>query len=129
MLPQTAVYALRAMGYIASKSGDSKMRCEELSQKASIPRNYLSKILNRLVQAKLLNSTRGVRGGVQLARPAKAIRLSEVVALFMDMDEYSHCILNYDTCRHSCKLHPQWAPIMKRARRLLETETLDKLCN
>ena len=129
MLPQTAVYALRAMGYIGSQSKNRRLLCEEISREADIPRNYLSKILNRMVQIKLLKSVRGINGGVELTRPAKDITLSEIVAPFMDLDLYSHCILSYDACRHSCKLHKQWAPIMKKARHLLETETLDKLCN
>lgn len=54
----------------------------ELAEQASIPANYLSKILWTLGNAGIIDATRGNRGGYRLKRNAAEIYLYEVVELF-----------------------------------------------
>src|SRR5205814_1303169 len=53
-----------------------------LAEQASIPANYLSKIMWTLGHAKIVDATRGNGGGYRLRRSAAEIHLFEVVELF-----------------------------------------------
>jgi len=87
MLNQTAIYAIRAMGFLACQDTDEPVLSSLIAKKMDILHNFLSKILNRLAQAGLTVATRGRRGGVKLGRPAVEIRLYDVVDLFMKVDD------------------------------------------
>ena len=67
MLNQTAIYAIRAMGFLACQDTDELVLSSLIAKKMDIPHNFLSKILNRLAQAGLTVATRGRRGGAKLA--------------------------------------------------------------
>jgi len=73
MLNQTAIYALRAMGFLAAHNTGKPVHSALISQEMNIPHNFLSKILNRLSQAGLTHAVRGRGGGVRLSRPAPEI--------------------------------------------------------
>jgi len=92
-----------------------------------IPLNFLSKIANRLTQAGLLKSARGVKGGFTLARPAETITLGEVAGLFMNMDDHKKCFLGMSECDGSCRLHAEWEPYFSKFNELLTNKTIDQL--
>ena len=54
-------------------------RTRDLAGPARVPGDYLSKILRKLVEARLLVSVKGHHGGFRLARPASGITLEEVL--------------------------------------------------
>ncbi len=127
MLSQTAIYALRAMGYIAKAGNDKPALAKTISAEMGIPLNFLSKIANRLTQAGLLKSARGVKGGFTLARPAETITLGEVAGLFMNMDDHKKCFLGMSECDGSCRLHAEWEPYFSKFNELLTNKTIDQL--
>ena len=77
MLSQTAIYALRAIGFIAKNNSDRPVLSSQLSERLDIPQNYLSKIMHRLVQEGFLVSKRGTNGGFILAKEANKITVKE----------------------------------------------------
>ena len=83
MLNQTSIYALRAMGFLARQKDNSPVLSSVIADEMKIPKNFLSKILNRLVQGGLVQALRGRNGGVSLARPAEQIKLYDIVNLFI----------------------------------------------
>lgn len=125
LISQTATYALIAMGFIANNSNGEPVLTRTIAEQAAIPQNFLSKILNRLVQAGLLKSTRGTNGGFTLTRPAHEIRMQEVVELFMNLDEFKRCFMGRPTCDGSCRIHSRWVPIADQFLNLLENTTID----
>ena len=125
MLSQTAVYALLAMGFIAANQNGKPVLSKTIAAGAKIPQNFLSKIMNRLVQAGYLNSVRGTNGGFTLSRSADTISLREIVDLFMPSDSFTGCFLGRPECDGNCSLHDQWAPIAERFLNLLEKTTVD----
>ncbi|MBT4365515.1 MAG: Rrf2 family transcriptional regulator [Desulfobacterales bacterium] len=62
MLNQTSIYALRAMGFLAAKNDSSPVISSTIAAEMNIPKNFLSKILNRLTQSGLIVATRGKTG-------------------------------------------------------------------
>jgi Rrf2 family protein len=127
VLSQTAVYALLAMGFIATNRNGKPVLTKTIAAGANIPQNFLSKIMNRLVQAGYLNSVRGTNGGFTLSRPADTISLREIVDLFMPSDSFTGCFLGRPECDGNCSLHEQWAPIAERFLSLLEKTTIDQV--
>ena len=124
MLNQTAIYAIRAMGFLAQQDTKEPVLSSTIASEMKIPRNFLSKILNRLAQAGLILATRGRGGGVKLSRPKSDIFLYEVVNLFMKVDDYKRCLLGMNNCDSSCGLHHRWRIIAKQFEKMLNETTI-----
>lgn len=71
-------YALRMLMYLAVKD-DGLATIEEIAQSYGISKNHLMKVAHQLGLAGYIETVRGRRGGLRLAKPAKAISLGEVV--------------------------------------------------
>lgn len=127
MLNQTAIYAIRAMGFLASQDRDNPILTSLIAKEMDIPHNFLSKILNRLAQAGLIHATRGRRGGVKLARPGSEILLHEVVDLFMKINDYKKCFLGLARCDGGCGLHLRWRIISEQFEKMLQDTTIDNV--
>ncbi len=70
-------YALRMLMYVALNDGLATI--DEIAQSYGISKNHLMKVAHQLGVAGYLTTVRGRRGGLRLAKPAKAIGLGEVV--------------------------------------------------
>ncbi len=127
MLSQTATYALQAMAFLAAHRDEGPILSQTISQEMKIPKNFLSKILNRLVQEGLIQSIRGTGGGFVLAKNPSKISMRDVVALFMKLDDYKNCFLAIKKCDGSCTLHPQWKSIAEQIEAMLDDTTVDKM--
>ena len=76
----SAGYALLAVGYIAKNADKKKLvLAHNISKEYDIPSDYLHKILLKLVQANVLRSKRGPRGGFSLAKNSAKINLLQVI--------------------------------------------------
>jgi Rrf2 family nitric oxide-sensitive transcriptional repressor len=78
LFSQTTEYALRAMACLANAPGEL-VPTMTLATRASVPANYLAKVLQQLATAGLIQGRRGVGGGYRLARSAADINLLEIV--------------------------------------------------
>ena len=110
-LSQTTGYAIRALTCLADDP-DEQLFIQDIADRAGVPRPYLAKILKRLNEAALIESKRGYKGGVWLARPPENIALWDI-ALALEGDGFlSRCMLGCDTCsdRRDCPAHEFWDP-------------------
>jgi Rrf2 family protein len=127
LLTVTARYALRALTELAALPEGTALLGKELSKRADVPPNYLSKILWTLGGEGLIDATRGVRGGYRLSRRPQDIRLIDVVTLFDRPRAKQDCFLHDDRrCSDSepCTAHEAWALVGETNRRFLETTTI-----
>lgn len=131
MFSQTTDYAIRAAIEIATRSVEQPVLASELAQSLGIPQHYLSKILQQLVRAGVLDSTRGRRGGFVLRRPAAQIKLRDVVAPFENLRKCEECILGQPICSSAgaCPLHDFWKVVRERYLEELDTRTLGDLAS
>lgn len=127
MLSQTAMYAVKAMGFIANYGNGRPVLSRIISLEMDIPQNFLSKIMHRLVQEGFLHSIRGTNGGFVLTRDPKKISMGEVAGLFMNLSDLKRCFLGLPECNGSCGLHKQWKPIADRFLKLLEETSIEKV--
>ena len=124
MLNQTAIYAIRAMGFLAKQDMNTPVLSSTIAKEMKIPSNFLSKIFSRLGQAGLIVATRGRGGGVMLSRSPSKIYLYEVVNLFMKIDDFKQCLLGMGNCNGSCGLHRRWRVISGQFEKMLGETTI-----
>ncbi|NUN97736.1 MAG: Rrf2 family transcriptional regulator [Candidatus Omnitrophica bacterium] len=73
-------YAMLALASMAGKGQNGGLvRLEEMTERHSIPENFLLQIFQALKRAGLVRSKRGVHGGFQLTRPPHRITLAEII--------------------------------------------------
>ena len=63
---KSCVYGLRAMIYLASIPREGYVSIKSLSDKLDISFHFLTKILQELTAAELMESMKGPKGGVRL---------------------------------------------------------------
>ena len=83
-------YAVRILMYCASNPGRLS-RIPEIAASYSVSELFLFKILQPLVEAKLVETVRGRNGGVRLARPAAEISLFDVVRVTEENFTMAEC--------------------------------------
>ncbi len=71
-------YSLRVLIYLAGRE-DESVTITELADFYRISRNHLVKVVHNLGLKGYIQTSRGRNGGIRLSRPAKEIRLGEVV--------------------------------------------------
>ncbi len=72
-------YGVRAMLDLAERAGQGPVQSEAIAHRQEVSEAYLDQLLTLLRRAGLVKSTRGPRGGHELARPAAAITLTQVL--------------------------------------------------
>jgi Rrf2 family protein len=127
MLNQTSIYALRAMGFLATYKDNNPVLSSTIAREMDIPRNFLSKILSRLAQGGLVQAIRGRNGGVALAKPASQIRLYDVVSLFMAINDFNKCFLGLKACDGTCGMHLRWKIISEQFEKILNKTTVNQI--
>ncbi len=125
-------YAIRAALLVATKEirDDRKfVPIRELSEELGLSFHFLTKILQQLTEAGIMESFRGPNGGIGLARPARSITLVDVIAAIDGMSLFSSCALGLPGCGEQtpCPLHDAWAKRRLDLQRMLEKTTLASL--
>lgn len=101
-------YALRAVSYIVKNGVNGPCQALEVAKSEDIPKPFLSKILKRLVEAKILASNKGPGGGFLLSRDPRYLSLYDIVSVFDDVDgDLKICAIGWANCCDSspCSLH------------------------
>lgn len=127
ILSSSATHALRALAYLAANEGEAATLGRDLARKVRVPAHYLAKVLATLARTGVLSASRGVRGGYRLARPARRIRLMEIVEPFEGKRARPGCLLRPgEPCRtgNGCSAHSAWSAVKAAYLGFLETTTL-----
>ncbi len=113
VLTQTAEYAFRAMACLAGLEAGESLRAGEISARTGVPVHYLSKVMRRLVTARLVSSQRGHHGGFSLARPAAAIMFRDVLRAVGCDDDAPRCAFGWSRCNAAapCPMHDAWSEL------------------
>ncbi|MEA2646157.1 MAG: hypothetical protein QOE92_1240 [Chloroflexota bacterium] len=72
-------YAIRAAAELATMGNDGPVKAQRIAEAEDIPLKFLLNILADLKRARVVQASRGIHGGYQLARPAAEITLAEVI--------------------------------------------------
>jgi Rrf2 family nitric oxide-sensitive transcriptional repressor len=105
MFSQTAEYALRAMVHLAY-AGQAGCSTNVLAERTQVPRAYLSKVLQSLRDAGLLESKRGVGGGIRIYKSPDKITVMAVINAVEPFQRIKSCPLGLPSHgTNLCPLH------------------------
>lgn len=109
-ITRQADYAVRAVLYLAQKGDDKRASTSQIAQEQQIPPSFLAKIVSQLSVAGLLQTSRGARGGVSLARSPELISLLEVVEAIDGPILLNECVDDNGSCTFGddCPMRPVW---------------------
>jgi Rrf2 family protein len=85
---RSAQLAVEVVLFLALEPEGTSRRVRDLATELGVPATYLAKIVQALTRLGLLRALRGPRGGVQLARPAREIRLRDVLSAVEPVGEF-----------------------------------------
>jgi FeS assembly SUF system regulator len=114
-----ADYAVVTMAAAARHCGGVRVSAAQLAEETGLPAPTVQKLVSRLTAAGLLRSSRGVGGGLKLARPAAAISLADIVEAVEGPIALTACVEHgrHDcTLESACMARPHW-PIVNEALR------------
>ncbi len=101
MISQTAEYALRAAVFLAMNQ-EKAFTAVEIALVTKVPAPYLSKVLQSLARAHIVQSQRGIHGGFTLALEPAEISILDVVNAVDPIRRIESCPL--DLKSHGIKL-------------------------
>lgn len=118
-------YATVVLSYMA-KDRRRVLTAMEMASATGIPLPTVSKILKALVNADLLKSTRGAKGGYCLARGPEAISIAAVIAALEGPIALTECSLSKKSCEQAsgCSIKTNWHVINQAIYNALEAVTL-----
>ena len=109
-------YALRGILYIAVMQDEQrKVQIDEIATKLSVPKHFLGKIMQQIVKAGLLKSTKGPYGGFALTSETLNTPVIKLVEVTDGMEQFSMCVLNLKYCNslNPCPLHYEMEEVKK----------------
>ena len=129
-LSSMADYAVVTMSAAARHCGGVRISATQLAQETGLPLPTVQKLVSLLVKAGLLRSTRGAGGGLQLARPAAAVTLADIIEAVEGPIALTSCV---EEGRHdcalesSCHVRPHWGVVNVALRGALAEVPLTRL--
>lgn len=121
-LTRQADYAIRAILYLAT---EAHANIKDIAKAQFVPQEYLAKIVQKLADAGLIETRRGVGGGITLARPPEEISLLDVIEAVDGPLRLNRCFIRPGECpRESiCSVHDELLEIQEElAERLAGTD-------
>jgi len=114
-ITRQADYAVRAMLYLSQLGPEQRASTSQIAEHKQIPPSFLAKIVSQLSVAGLLQTSRGARGGVALARPADQISLLDVVEAIDGPILLNECVADHSSCGFgaACPMKPVWCDAQK----------------
>ncbi len=110
-ITRQADYAVRAVLYLAQIGSERRAATSQIAQEQNIPPSFLAKIVSQLSVAGLLQTSRGARGGVSLARDPESISILEVVEAIDGPILLNECVaVTGSDCNFGddCPMRPVW---------------------
>ena len=128
-LSTRARYGTKALLELALHWGKEPVLLKDIAQRQQIPLPYLEHLIAPLVQAGIVKSARGTRGGVSLLKPPEEVKLSEVIQLLEGSIALVECVNNPKAYPRSdfCVTRDIWSEVKKAIDGVLESMSLQDL--
>ena len=109
MLSTPSKYALRALMWLGTKSQTEFYSVRAIARGAKVPEPYLSKLMKKLAARKIVETKKGVGGGVRLKKDK--VTFFEVCKVLGDPVISEYCMLSNKKCNKGkpCHMHSVWS--------------------
>jgi Rrf2 family transcriptional regulator, iron-sulfur cluster assembly transcription factor len=127
-----AEYGVICALHLARRAAEGPVTGRDIAARERLPVDYVEQILLRLRRAGIVRSTRGARGGYELARDADIISIRAVIAA-SEMTTFDlHCVshpVEEERCSaaHACSIRPVWQLLQQKIDDVLEGIRLSDL--
>lgn len=130
MFNKQTQYAIRAVTYLAVKSEPRiKIGVNVIANELGVPKQFLSKILQNLVNHKLLHSSKGKAGGFYLTKKDLDSNLRSIIELFGGDDIFHTCVMGLPKCssENPCPLHESSVEYRGNLIKILDEQSIREL--
>ena len=110
-LTKAGEYGIRAIAHLVRYGDSTPVSIGDISRAQKIPEPYLRKLFRPLVEKGIVETTRGIKGGVRLARPPEEIKVIEIVEALEGPLALNQCLIENNFCEFigECGMHRIWA--------------------
>jgi Rrf2 family protein len=122
-------YGTRLLLDLALHNGEGPISLKDIARRQEISLPYLERLISPLIAAGIARSSRGVRGGVWLAKPPGEIKLSDVIRLYEGPIAPVECVINPGVCTRaeSCVTRDVWDEMGQAMNEVLDSTTIEDL--
>ena len=131
MFSKSCEYGIRATIFIATQSYlNNRTGIKDIAKKIDSPEAFTAKILQTLVKANIIQSTKGVGGGFEIPKKnLTEIKLAQIVSAIDGDKVFTGCGLGLSHCSesHPCPVHEKFKSIRNELAFMLENTNLEEL--
>jgi Rrf2 family protein len=122
-------YGVRAVIDLARRYGEGPVQSADIAARESIPEAYLEQLLTSLRKAGLVRSSRGPRGGHELARDPGAVAVGEIISALEGPLLSLDCLGDFDGDQASTAsiTRELWEAVAGAANSILDSTTVAAL--
>jgi len=122
-------YAILLLTYVASQDSGQVHTSRSLAEWSHLSLPMVSKILKPLSREGIMVSTRGVKGGYKLARPADQITVGEIIRAIEGPIGMTPCITDPGSCDQEtfCPVKVNWERISRAVRHAVDDVPLSEM--
>jgi len=133
-LSQSCMYGIRAAILVTSKGQKDPavfLPIKQISDELNVSFHYLTKILQVLTKASIMESYKGPNGGIRLSRDPDSVFLYDIIEAIDGKDIFGKCILGLHECNDEkpCPIHGQTEKSMASLQDLFKNMSLAKLAS
>jgi Rrf2 family cysteine metabolism transcriptional repressor len=124
-------YGMRALVDLALHNGSQPVQLKDIADRQQISLSYLEHLIIPLISAGFVRSTRGAKGGVNLAKLPGDIRLNEVMEVLEGPLAPVDCLRGGDDCSRSgkCATQDVWNDLKIAMEKVLKSYNLQDLAD
>jgi len=121
-------YGARAALELALNYGAGPVMVREIAERQNISERYLEQILNTLRTSEIVKSTRGAKGGYELAKHPSEISVGDIIRALEGSFDIVSCTTGHECGREKvCATYTIWKEVKEALEGVLDGITLEIL--
>jgi len=129
ILSKSCIYGIRSVLFLAINNDRKFISIREISKELGISFHYLTKILQTLNRANILESTKGPKGGVSFKIPPEKLTVYNILSTIDGEEVFEECVLGLPGCsnQNPCSLHDMWFVTKQHLEKGLTDQTIEEM--
>lgn len=126
LFSKRAELGIKAILYLSIMPKDKFFNAKIISKELNVPKEFVSKILQKLSYKGIVTSKKGKDGGFALKKPPEEIRILDIVYAIDGEGIFSKCVLGFENCsdQYPCPVHKTWATLINNIIDMLSSRSI-----
>lgn len=132
MLSVSCKASVKAVIYLGAKlKPEERASIKDVSKFTDENEHTVGKMLQKLVKAEIIHSTKGPYGGFYLSDRQKKLPVMAIVNAIDGKEVFNQCGLGFSKCSnsHPCPFHHEFKEVRELFKQLCEENTIEDLCS